>query len=88
MPRHRGIVVLMSTITATAAGHTFTRNSKVAWTHATITVYANGYVQCNWAKSFEAADKYASYKRDWIASGQEGDDDPLISTEVVATTIS
>jgi hypothetical protein len=74
----------MSTITATAAGKTFTRNSKVAWTFANITTYDNGYVHCNWAKSFEAADKLASYRRAEIEIGEGG----IVATEVVATTIS
>ena len=75
-------------ITASAAGHTFTRTSKVAWTHANVTVFANGYAHINWAKSLDAAQKLAAFRIAELATDQAGVDNPIVSVDVVATTIA
>lgn len=74
-------------ITASAAGHTFTRTSKVDWAYATITVFASGRAHVNWAKSFAGADKFAEYKRIEIATGANDAPDPMTEVHVVVTTI-
>lgn len=87
MPLSWGIVIPMN-ITASAAGHTFTRTSKVAWTHANVTVFANGYAHINWAKSLDAAQKLAAFRIAELATDQAGVANPIASVHVVATSIA
>lgn len=84
---------LMNTITATAYGATFTRNSKTAWTHAVVTEYSTGYVGINWSKSPAEAAKLAEHRNAFIATLPaaelaDPDDRVPVRAMVVETTIT
>lgn len=83
----------MATITATAPnGETFTRNTKVAWTHACIKTYSNGVNHIHWAKSEAAAQELADHNDAFAKSLTEADKVDvsayLVGAVAVATTIT